>query len=212
MDILEDLFLMIGFSFYLQSLSHCELITDEGMRYLSSSACAANHLTELDLDNCPLITDTSLDYLVSCTSLRKVEIYDCQFISRTGIRRLKVRCTLLIEFCDELASIKVDGQSCHDTGRCTLSLPSFLSPSLSALCIHSLSILNFWIFLFLQSHLPDLKVHAYFAPLTPPPSVGVGRQRYCRCCVIIWEDGGKRSDDICFFMIKREECIWNGCT
>ena len=44
----------------------------------------------------------------------------------------------------------------------------------------------------LQSHLPELKVHAYFAPVTPPPSVGGGRQRYCRCCVILWQNNGRR--------------------
>lgn len=40
--------------------------------------------------------------------------------------------------------------------------------------------------MFSQGHLPDLKVHAYFAPLTPPPSAVGGRPRYCRCCVILW--------------------------
>lgn len=34
---------------------------------------------------------------------------------------------------------------------------------------------------------PDVRLHTYFAPATPqqtdPP--GAGRQRYCRCCVIV---------------------------
>lgn len=38
----------------------------------------------------------------------------------------------------------------------------------------------------LQTHLPNIKVHAYFAPVTPPPSVGGSRQRFCRCCVLLW--------------------------
>lgn len=37
-----------------------------------------------------------------------------------------------------------------------------------------------------QTHLPNIKVHAYFAPVTPPPSVGGSRQRFCRCCVLLW--------------------------
>lgn len=36
-----------------------------------------------------------------------------------------------------------------------------------------------------QTHLPNIKVHAYFAPVTPPPSVGGSRQRFCRCCIIL---------------------------
>lgn len=73
-----------------QILSHCELITDEGIRNLSSSACACQHLTFLDLDNCPLISDTSLAHLATCNNLRRIELYDCALITRTGIRRLTV--------------------------------------------------------------------------------------------------------------------------
>ena len=52
--------------------------------------CATNHLTVLELDNCPLITDASLDHLMHCASLERIELYDCQLITRAGIRRLKV--------------------------------------------------------------------------------------------------------------------------
>lgn len=74
-----------------QSLSHCELITDEGIRHLSTSQCAAENLTALELDNCPFITDASLDHLISCYNLQRIELYDCQLITRAGIRRLRVR-------------------------------------------------------------------------------------------------------------------------
>jgi len=49
-------------SFY-QSLSHCELVTDEGIRHLGVSTCATETLQVLELDNCPLITDASLEFL-----------------------------------------------------------------------------------------------------------------------------------------------------
>ena len=106
------------------SLSHCELITDEGIRQLGMAPCSSEHLIVLELDNLPLITDASLDHLVSCHNLQRIELYDCQLITRAGIRRLR-------------------------------------------------------------NHLPNIRVHAYFAPVTPPPSVGGTRQRYCRCCVIL---------------------------
>lgn len=54
------------------------------------SPCAAENLTVLELDNCPLITDASLDNLVSCHNLQRIELYDCQLITHTGIRRLRV--------------------------------------------------------------------------------------------------------------------------
>jgi len=76
--------------FLLQSLSHCELITDEGIRHLGTSPCAAENLTVLELDNCPLITDASLEHLISCHNLQRIELYDCQLITRAGIRRLRV--------------------------------------------------------------------------------------------------------------------------
>jgi len=73
----------------LQSLSHCELITDDGIGQLGGGLCAAESLTVLELDNCPLITDASLTHLSGCQSLRRIELYDCQLITRAGIHKLK---------------------------------------------------------------------------------------------------------------------------
>ena len=47
---------LITVSCLLQSLSHCELITDEGIRHLGCSPCATESMSFLGLDNCPLIT------------------------------------------------------------------------------------------------------------------------------------------------------------
>lgn len=117
-------FSVLPCSIWLQSLSHCELITDDGIRHLGNGACAHDQLEVIELDNCPLITDASLEHLKSCHSLERIELYDCQQITRAGIKRLR-------------------------------------------------------------THLPNIKVHAYFAPVTPPPSVGGSRQRFCRCCIIL---------------------------
>jgi len=57
----------------------------------------------------------------------------------------------------------------------------------------------FWYFY--QNHLPDLKVHAYFAPVTPPPSV-TPRPRYCRCCVILWLSYSKQSNELIISFIN----------
>lgn len=78
-------------SVWVQSLSHCELITDDGIRHLGNGACAHDRLEVIELDNCPLITDASLEHLKSCHSLERIELYDCQQITRAGIKRLRVR-------------------------------------------------------------------------------------------------------------------------
>lgn len=80
-------------SLWLQSLSHCELITDDGIRHLGNGACAHDQLEVIELDNCPLITDASLEHLKSCHSLERIELYDCQQITRAGIKRLRVKST-----------------------------------------------------------------------------------------------------------------------
>lgn len=81
---------MFSFLSSFQSLSHCELITDEGIRHLTTSY-SSEKLLVLELDNCPLITDASLDHLTSCLNLQRIELYDCQLITRPGIRSLRVR-------------------------------------------------------------------------------------------------------------------------
>ncbi|XP_069776840.1 F-box/LRR-repeat protein 2 isoform X2 [Narcine bancroftii] len=106
------------------SLSHCELITDDGICHLSNSPCGHERLQVVELDNCPLITDVTLEHLKSCHNLERIELYDCQQVTRSGIKKIR-------------------------------------------------------------AHLPDIKVHAYFAPVTPPPSVGGSGQRLCRCCIIL---------------------------
>lgn len=78
-------------SYSRQTLSHCELITDDGIRQLAAGSCAAESLSVLELDNCPLITDQTLEHLVSCHNLQRIELYDCQMITRAAIRRLRVR-------------------------------------------------------------------------------------------------------------------------
>jgi len=47
-------------------------------------------------------------------------------------------------------------------------------------------LLNNGVLFYFQTRLPNIRVHAYFAPVTPPASVGGSRQRYCKCCVILW--------------------------
>ena len=65
---IDCLFLQLLVSMFLiyclQSFSHCELLTDEGIRSLSGGGCAIENLKVIELDNCPLITDVALDQLM----------------------------------------------------------------------------------------------------------------------------------------------------
>lgn len=113
-----------------------ELVTDEGLRSLAQSQISNQRLKVLALDNCPLITDEGLGHLSTLTSLERLEIYDCQLLTRPGIRTIRTA-------------------------------------------------------------LPSLKVHAYFAPVTPPLVPGAegllpdplgpnnAGRTICRCCVIL---------------------------
>lgn len=56
-----------------------------------------------------------------------------------------------------------------------------------------------------QAHLPEIKVHAYFAPVTPPPSVHGGGQRLCRCCIILWQRRA-RGGHLCLQVLL----LWSG--
>ncbi|XP_078233697.1 F-box/LRR-repeat protein 2 isoform X2 [Pogona vitticeps] len=71
------------------SLSHCELITDDGILHLSSSTCGHEKLQVLELDNCLLITDITLEHLENCHNLERIELYDCQQVTRAGIKRIR---------------------------------------------------------------------------------------------------------------------------
>lgn len=96
----------------LQSLSHCELITDDGIRHLGSGPCAHDRLEVIELDNCPLITDASLEHLKSCHSLDRIELYDCQQITRAGIKRLRVSAPLVVELIVWLAVGEASDDAC----------------------------------------------------------------------------------------------------
>jgi F-box/leucine-rich repeat protein 2/20 len=88
-------------------LSHCDLVTNEGIRALAQSPGVHVSLRKIKLDNCPQVTDEALTDLCNCPSLVEIDLYDCQLITRNGISQMR-------------------------------------------------------------SRLPHIKVHAYFAPSTPP--------------------------------------------
>ncbi|CAB3403188.1 unnamed protein product [Caenorhabditis bovis] len=104
------------------SLSHCELLTDESVQCLSTKN--RESLQVLELDNCPLLTDSTLSHLRHCRQLKRIDLYDCQNVSKEAIQRFK-------------------------------------------------------------HHRPNVEIHAYFAPATPPVDQVVNRTGFCRCCVIL---------------------------
>ncbi len=75
---------------YIKTLSRCEQITDEGVRYISSSTSAQENLRVLELDNCPTITDASIDYLLACQNLQRLDIFDCQQITKNAVKKIQV--------------------------------------------------------------------------------------------------------------------------
>uniref|UniRef100_A0A0K0CV49 F-box domain-containing protein n=1 Tax=Angiostrongylus cantonensis TaxID=6313 RepID=A0A0K0CV49_ANGCA len=70
------------------SLSHCELITDESIHCLCTNN--KDKLQVLELDNCPQITDSALSHMRHAKALKRIDLYDCQNISKEAIQRFKV--------------------------------------------------------------------------------------------------------------------------
>lgn len=86
----KNIHFVYNFRFLFQTLSRCEQITDEGVRYIGSSACAQENLHVLELDNCPSITDVSIDYLLTCQNLTRLDIFDCQQITKNAVKKIQV--------------------------------------------------------------------------------------------------------------------------
>uniref|UniRef100_A0A7E4W347 F-box domain-containing protein n=1 Tax=Panagrellus redivivus TaxID=6233 RepID=A0A7E4W347_PANRE len=69
------------------SLSHCELLTDTGLAELCGSHF--DIIQVLELDNCPLITDAAFEFMKPLRTLERIDLYDCQQISKDAIRKFK---------------------------------------------------------------------------------------------------------------------------
>ncbi|KAG2230404.1 hypothetical protein INT48_008768 [Thamnidium elegans] len=68
------------------NLSHCRLITNEGLRWLGGNSTKKNNLKVLVLQNCRQITDIGLSYLKeSCHSLDSLHLGGCTRITDIGI-------------------------------------------------------------------------------------------------------------------------------
>ncbi|CAI5445259.1 unnamed protein product [Caenorhabditis angaria] len=71
------------------SLSHCELLTDESMHNLAAKQ--RETLEILEVDNCPLLSDSTLSHLRHCKTLKRIDLYDCQNVSKDAIQRFKLQ-------------------------------------------------------------------------------------------------------------------------
>ncbi|KAL7074691.1 hypothetical protein ACQ4LE_005554 [Meloidogyne hapla] len=69
------------------SLSHCENLTDIGLAELCASH--KDRLQVLELDNCPNITDNTLESMKMLQVLERIDLYDCQMITKDAIKKFK---------------------------------------------------------------------------------------------------------------------------
>jgi F-box/leucine-rich repeat protein 2/20 len=53
-------------------------------------AAHKERLQVLELDNCPNITDSTLESMKMLKVLERVDLYDCQMITKDAIKRFKV--------------------------------------------------------------------------------------------------------------------------
>lgn len=57
---------------------------------MSSSASAQENLRVLELDNCQTITDVAIDHLFAFQNLKRLDIFDCQQISKNAVKKIQV--------------------------------------------------------------------------------------------------------------------------
>jgi len=76
---------------FMQSVSNCGRITDEGVRSLCTSSGITENLTVLELDSCMQITDECLTHITACHRLQRLEVFDNRQITRPAIEHYMVR-------------------------------------------------------------------------------------------------------------------------
>ncbi|KAH8872449.1 F-box/LRR-repeat protein [Schistosoma japonicum] len=158
-------------------VARCSAITDIG---LSAIARVCNKLEKLDLEDCALVTDSTLAQLaVHCPRLNTLVLSHCDQVTDEGIARLaEGLCgtdqlqTLAMDNCPLLTDAALEhlGSNCRKLRQLDLYDCQLITKQ----GINSLEV-----------HYPQLQIHAYFAPGTPPALTFARRRRYCRCCRII---------------------------
>uniref|UniRef100_A0A671M3P6 F-box/LRR-repeat protein 20-like n=1 Tax=Sinocyclocheilus anshuiensis TaxID=1608454 RepID=A0A671M3P6_9TELE len=157
-------------------VARCSQLTDVGFTSLARNC---HELEKMDLEECVQITDGTLIQLsIHCPRLQVLSLSHCELITDDGIRqlgsgpcahdRLEV---IELDNCPLITDASLEHlKTCHSLDRIEL----YDCQQITRAGIKRL-----------RTHLPNIKVHAYFAPVTPPPSVGGSRQRFCRCCILL---------------------------
>ncbi|XP_066929041.1 F-box/LRR-repeat protein 2-like [Clytia hemisphaerica] len=184
------------------NISECEALTDQTLKYIadgchelktleaarcsqftdtgfSTLARGCHSMQRLDLEECTLITDHTLHCLsYNCSEIVNLTFSHCELITDEGIRHLAGG-TCAIE---KLEIIELDN--------CPLITDQALEylmncRSLNRLELYDCHNITRGGIRRLKSRLPNVRVQAYFAPVTPPPATPNRRQRSCRCCEIL---------------------------
>ncbi|KAJ0170131.1 hypothetical protein K1T71_014059 [Dendrolimus kikuchii] len=157
-------------------LAQCTQLTDAGFQALARSC---RLLERMDLEECVLITDATLVHLaMGCPRLEKLTLSHCELITDYGIKQLSMspcaaeHLTVLgLDNCPLVTDVALEHLVyCHN---------------LQLIELYDCQLITRNAIRKLRNHLPYIKVHAYFAPVTPPAGGGGARPRYCRCCAIV---------------------------
>ncbi|KAK0417453.1 hypothetical protein QR680_013018 [Steinernema hermaphroditum] len=156
-------------------LSGCSLLTDTGF---ASLAKYCHDLESMDLEDCSLITDVTINNLHNgCPNLANLTLSHCELITDGGLEQLCSShrgCLRVLELdnCPLVTDNALD--FFRAMGEQLERIELFDCPSVT-----KDGIARF------KQFRPDVEVHAYFAPSTPPASNQPSRNAICRCCVIL---------------------------
>ncbi|PAA72694.1 hypothetical protein BOX15_Mlig033201g1, partial [Macrostomum lignano] len=180
-------------------LSHCGHVTDTGMIGL---AAGCGQLRNLEVAGCRLLSDSGFQALArGCPQLERLDLEDCVQVTDITLAALAAHCShlriLTLSYCELLTDDgirQLAGGLCAPESLQVLELdncPHITDTALEHLvACHALQQIDLYDcqqitrsgIRRLVGHLPNLKVHAYFAPVTPPGQPEPRRRRYCRCC------------------------------
>ncbi|VFV21637.1 f-box lrr-repeat protein 2 isoform 1 [Lynx pardinus] len=156
--------------------ARCSHLTDAGFTLLARNC---HDLEKMDLEECVLITDSTLIQLsVHCPKLQALVQVQLDVDSSelgTGLSGVPLGDRdPSLQRSEEAVTTGGKAPQTQNFGKRLLCLTLYDCQQVTRAGIKRM-----------RAQLPHVKVHAYFAPVTPPTAVGGSGQRLCRCCVIL---------------------------
>lgn len=184
------------------NISECEALTDQTLKYVADGC---HDLKTLEAARCSQFTDTGFSTLArGCHELRRLDLEECAMITDHTLHSLSYNCSNIVNLTLSHCELITDEGIRHIAGgtcaiehleiieldNCPLITDLALDHLMNCQALQRIELYDCHNVTRggirrLKSRLPNVRVQAYFAPVTPPPVTAHRRQRSCRCCMIL---------------------------